>query len=269
MKGVVWGAAALSRLLAAGNVAALLVLLASGFCSGGPYPESCGAYGGGAEWPREYIGPFDRAIDGRYFACHSMYANPYGLEDLRLYQVRLGARFERLGLGLDWIALSHPLYRGDRAAVRIGSVISVIPIAIVVEPAIERKSVYGFPAEYASRFDAAAVVSQSAWAFALGSAAPRTRDGTLIAFACSADLGPFAFALNGRAAAHGISGLRAAVRLSLDEAITLSAGYRTDTDELCWGLTGRHQGLLVTFGWSDHPALGSTVAAGLGWVWPR
>jgi hypothetical protein len=257
------------RIVAAIGAFLLVTLLAGRFGKGESGWDSPPPYRGGADWPRERVGPFDRSLKGGYIACLTSYANPYGIEDLRLFHAALGVRRERLGLLLSWAGLTHPLYRGDRLAARIGRTLSPLPLALAVQCAIERSAVTGYPAVYSAGFEAAAVAMGPRWALTLGIVPARDAQAVPVAFGCSADLGPLAVVLSGRAVRAGICDPRAAVGLSLDETSSLSIGYRVETDELCYGLVCRRQKIFVTVGWRDHPVLGRTGAVGVGWIWPR
>jgi hypothetical protein len=197
------------------------------------------------------------------------FANPHGIDGLRLFRSTLGLRRGRLGLRLSWDALTHPLYRGDLLSAGIGRSLSPLPLALAARCSVLRSAVKGFPAGYSVRLEAGAVVTASKWAFALRTCPAGGGRDAPVAFCCSADLGPLAVALSGGAAVEGASDIRAAALLTVDETLSLSIGYRVDTDELCYGLICRRRRLLVTVGWRDHPILGRTGDAGVGWIWQR
>ena len=60
---------------------------------------------------------------------------------------------------------------------------------------------------------------------------------------------------------------RLAIEARLDGKCSIRFGYRWQTEELSSGLVAALSPVLLNFSWSQHPALGSTVSAGIGRLW--
>jgi len=202
----------------------------------------------------------------------STISNPYMLEGLVASRLRAGFEAPVASVWLEWRRRGHALYREDRLDVAFGFGLPFGGCRFAVVPAMERREVRGFRVERAYSCCFAASYEY--------------RGRACIGFACSAyesDPGarrPSAAYLLIRAAAMTVAldraasgphagDTRLAVEARLDGKCSIRFGYRWRTEELSGGLVAARGPVLFDLSWSQHPALGSTVSAGIGrwWEW--
>jgi hypothetical protein len=219
--------------------------------------------------PGGYLDPFFSLVRDRYALCYSSCAEPYGIDDLRFYQVLVGTRIERFALWVLWDARAHPLYRLDELRLRVCLRPFGLSASIALEPLLWREAVKGFPSAHSAGFAAALVLSRTNLACSLRREFAGRSESSPTLVACSARVHRFSLTAVGCVADEEIFLLDVEGELSIGGLISFRTGYRLDTEEIRCGLGCRRERMLVTALWAHHPALGRTISLGVGYVWPR
>lgn len=231
-------------------------------------PDGAGS-GGNPIPPGAYLDPFVSLVAGEYLLCYSSYAELYGIDGLHAHSAMLGTRIERFAIWVLWEVCTHSLYRMDELRVRLCSERLGLPLSIVLEPAMRRERVKGFPAGNSPRLSAAVILETAGLSFSIYRKFTGEMGVASTLVACSVSIDGFAITAAGHVMDRRLSLLDMEGRLMLGGAMSLRSGYRLDTDEIRCGLECRRGGLLVSVLWSHHPILGRTVTLGVGHVWTR
>jgi hypothetical protein len=235
-------------------------------------PEYCA-------WRFDENGPDVGSLPASFGVCHagkrrvgvfSTIANPYMLEGLVASRFRAGFEGPLASVWLDWRRRGHVLYREDRLDAAFGLELPFEGCSFAVVPAMERREVRGFRAErayscriaasYEYRGRACIGFARSVYESDPG-AGPRSAAYFLIRG------GAMTVALDHAASGPHAGTTRLAIEARLDGKCSIRFGYRWQTEELSSGLVAALSPVLLDFSWSQHPALGSTVSAGIGRLW--
>ncbi|MGD1048566.1 MAG: hypothetical protein ABR899_07440 [Candidatus Krumholzibacteriaceae bacterium] len=202
----------------------------------------------------------------------STVSDPYLLDGLVAGDLMAGLETPSRSLWIDWYHLGHSLYREDRIAAAITCRTSAWGIRLHAVPALVRRVVEGLPGE-----------SSSSLALAVSYARGRRASAGFVRSVCESDGrsgADEAVFISIRAGSHlarfdgTLSGARAGysrflLETALNERCTLVSGYRWESGEISSGLVIELSHLTFDLLWSQNPALGSTVSAGVGrwWQW--
>ncbi len=219
--------------------------------------------------PGDYLDPFVSLARGRYALGYSSRAEPYGIDDLRVYRALGGIRFERFALWALWDACAHPLYRLDELRLRVCLRPFGLPASIAMEPLMWREAVKGFPAAHSAGISFALILHRADLAFSLRrEVAGRSGVGSTL-IACSARVDRLTMTAAGSCGDGALSLLDVEGELSIDRLMSLRTGYRLDTEEIRCSLGCRKGRIIVTALWAHHPVLGRTISLGVGYLWQR
>jgi len=200
----------------------------------------------------------------------STISNPYLLEGLVASRLRAGFEAPVASVWLEWRRRGHALYREDRLDAAFGLGLPFEGCRFAVVPAMERREVRRFMAEcayscciaasYEYRGRACIGFARSAYESDPGAGHPSAAYFLIRA-------GAMTVALDRAASGPHAGDTRFAIEARLDGKCSIHFGYRWRTEELSSGLVAACAPVLLDFSWSQHPALGSTVSAGIGRLW--
>jgi len=211
----------------------------------------------------------DRTATKHRAAVLSVFSNPYMIEGLIAWDMLAECVTPSRSVRFDWHHLGHVLYREDRFEAALGLVLPVGGLRLAVIPATDRREVKGFSAAYSFSLCLAASCEYEGRACVglVGRAYASDPDALPRSSACFMfRTGPIGFVLE-RAASRGGENARLALEARLTESCSIISGYRWQTGELSSVISVRVVPAMLYFSWSQHPALGSTVSAGVGRLW--
>lgn len=202
----------------------------------------------------------------------SALTDPYLLDGLVEGELLAGFEGPSCFLWIDWRHLAAPFYRQDNVTAAFGFEIPAWGVGLGAVPSADRRVVEGFATDMYRSLSLAASyrhgrtarvclvrsVYESSERFPGYTAASIS----LHAWSCTAS---FERVVEGWR--RGDS--RFLVEARLDRRLSILSGYRWSTGELSSGLALRLSCMLVDFLWSENPALGSTLYAGVGRWWER
>jgi len=203
---------------------------------------------------------------------YSTISDPYLLDGLVACDLVAGIETPSRSLWIDWYHLGHSLYREDRVAARIGCETPARGIRIDVVPALVRRVVEGFAGEASCSLTLAVSYAQGRRASAGFLRSVYESDSRSSPYAAV-----FVSIRAGRLLARfdrAVSGMRAGdSRFMLEAAFNgrcaFVSGYRWASGEISSGILIELSPVALDFLWSQNPALGGTVSAGVGrwWRW--
>jgi hypothetical protein len=206
----------------------------------------------------------------RFAGVFSAFENPYLIEGLVSSNLLVGFGNRSSSIWLDWSRLGHRLYSEDRVSALCGLGFPVKGLRGAAIPAIERREVKGFAAQYAhslrlsASYECERAVRVAFEGSAYESDPAERRDAVLsLAFRSTS----LAVQLD-----RFLSGLRAgdmgfAVEVRLHESCSFLSTYRSKTAEISGGLLVEVSPILLCLTWRQHPVLGSTMSVEVGRVW--
>lgn len=202
----------------------------------------------------------------------STISDPYLLDGLVACDLVAGLETPSRSLWIDWYHLGHSLYREDRIAASVGCGTPARGINIHAVPALVRRVVEGFAGEASCSLTLAVSYAQGRRASAGFLRSVYESDSRSSPYAAV-----FVSIRAGRLLARfdrAVSGVRAGdSRFMLEAALNgrcaFVSGYRWTSGEISSGLLIELSPLVVDFLWSQNPALGGTISAGVGrwWQW--
>ena len=238
-----------------------------------PCESGCPARSGGfaeANVPAGRIGLLREFQKKRFAGVFSALENPYLIEGLVSSNLLAGFGNRSASIWLEWSRLGHRFYSEDRVSALFGFAFPVKGLRGSAIPALERRDVKGFTAQYTHslclsasyEYGRTVSVAFEGSAYECDPTAPRD---AVLSFAVrstslAVELDRF---LSGPL--EGDTGL--AVEVRLHESCSFLSTYRSKTAEISGGLLVAASHMLVRFTWSQHPALGSTVSMEVGRVW--
>jgi hypothetical protein len=202
----------------------------------------------------------------------SKFGDPYMLDGLIACDLRAGFETPSHSVWLGWHRLAHSLYREDDLAVVFGARLPIGAFRLEAVPAIKRREVLGFAA--AQSLSISMVLSyeygRSALIGLTRSVYQSDRSGlqqAAVLFLLRA--GSFGAAFNKVVSGAGYGDCRFSLEAWLGGRCSVVSGYRWQTREVSSGILVEIASVLFDLSWSQNPALGSTISAGVGrwWEW--
>jgi hypothetical protein len=238
--------------------------------SNGPERSAWALAGSLSDLMTQQAMPGVRSAGTRRAFVHSTLSNPYMLDGLVGSDCVAGIETASSSAWLDWRHLAHTLYCEDRLGAALEGRLPLGGLRFAALPAIEKRQVRGFEAvmthslSLAASYESARTVCAGFVRAVYESDSPPPRR-TAAFFTLRA--GPVMFAIN-----HGVGGgkdTRFALGARFDRRCSVAVGYRWKTGELASGLVVDLSQVSLDFSWSQNPALGSTLSAGVGrwWEW--
>lgn len=217
--------------------------------------------------PAEQLDPFFSLVRNGYALCYGSCAEPYGIDDLRIYRALIGVRGGRFALWAAWEACAHRLFRRDDLHLRVCVQPFRFPLSFGLEPGMRRDAATGFPPGCVAGLTALAVLQGRGVACSLRREVTDREAFPLVACTVSLDL--IFLTVEGVRSDDGFDLREVESGLSIDGLVELRTGYRLDTGEVRCGVGCRRRGIIVTARWAHHPVLGRSVSLGVGCIWPR
>jgi hypothetical protein len=213
-----------------------------------------------------------RGGEARRAYVHTSVSNPYFLDGLAAACTIAGYEGPVWSAGLDWRRLSHALYGEDRCSAGTGVRLPAAGLRLLAGAAVERREVTGLSVStgYSLAFGAAYEGPRgvsAGFVRAAGGGGVRAARGTAVFAGLAAPA--VGIVIEHGAAAARASDTRLLLRVPLDRRCAVALGYRFASGEVASGIVVSLARIMVDLSWSESPALGSTLAAGVGrrWRW--
>ena len=202
----------------------------------------------------------------------SSVSDPYLLDGLVACDLAAGLETPSRSLWIDWYHLGHSLYREDRIVASVGCGAPAWGIRLHAVPALVRRVVEGFAEERSCSLALAVSYAQGRRAsagFVRSVYESEGRSRGIAAVFVSIRAGSL-LARFDRAGSDVRGGdTRFLLEAALNDRCVFVSGYRWKTGEISSGILIELSQLIVDFLWSQNPALGGTISAGVGrwWQW--
>jgi hypothetical protein len=202
----------------------------------------------------------------------SQFADPYMLDGLVACDLRAGFETPSHSVWLGWHRLAHSLYREDDLAADLWVRLPIRGLRLGAAPASQRREVRGFAAAQSHSLSLAlsyecahrVLVGYTRAVYESDPGAPRQAAVFILLRG-----GSFGAAFNRIVSGERGGDSRIALEVCLGNRCSIVSGYRWKTGELASEVLIEIASMLFDLSWSQNPALGSTVSAGVGrwWEW--
>jgi hypothetical protein len=197
-------------------------------------------------------------------------SDPYLLDGLVASDLVAGFETPSRALWIDWYHLGHSLYHEDRVVVGIGCLLPAWGISFNAVPALMRRAVEGFAAEESSSLDLAVSYARGrggSAGFVRSVYESDDRAGAYAAIFVSLRAGSLLARLDRVVSGVRSGDSRVLLEAVLNENLALVSGYRWNSGEISSGIMFELSRVTLDLLWSENPALGSTISAGVGRWW--